>query len=168
AEDSIRDRNVTGVQTCALPILDSTNLIVPVSHLITSENVFTVLFSYWITPFKKSPSVIPVAANIASSPFTKSSSFKTLFTSSIPISLHLLSSSSFDGLSLPWNIPPNDLIAAAAITPSGAPPIPTTISKPDELKQVAILVATSPSSKNLILAPFSLILLTKSLCLSLL
>ena len=32
AEDGIRDRNVTGVQTCALPILDDKMLLCQLSH----------------------------------------------------------------------------------------------------------------------------------------
>ena len=104
---------------------------------------------------------MPVAENIISFPFAKSSIVNNLSISSSPIFLHLSLSSSLLGQSLPWNSPPMHFNAAAARTPSGAPPIPTIISAPESSRQVAIAAATSPSWKSLILPPASLTSFTK-------
>ncbi|MPM62535.1 hypothetical protein SDC9_109408 [bioreactor metagenome] len=102
-----------------------------------------------------------------SSPFARSSIVRTLSQLSPAISLHLLLSSSLSGTSIPWNSPPRHFMAAAEITPSGAPPFPIIMSTPESSKHVAMAAATSPSPNSLILAPTALALLIKSACLSL-
>ena len=57
------------------------------------------------------------------------------------------------------------LSAAAAITPSGVPPIPNKISAPESGHAVDIAPATSPSGINRILAPASRSSDIKSSCL---
>ena len=49
--------------------------------------------------------------------------------------------------------PPTQRSAAAAITPSGAPPMPISTSTPVSSKQVAMPPATSPSSMRRMRAP---------------
>lgn len=63
----------------------------------------------------------------------------------IPIAKQRAISASFSGRSRPWNSPPIQRSAAAASTPSGAPPEPTCRSMPVSGKAVAIAPATSPS-----------------------
>ena len=62
----------------SIECIASTNLIVPVLALITTELVVILLFPRLTIPFSKSPSVIPVAAKNNSSPLAKSSKDKTL------------------------------------------------------------------------------------------
>src|SRR5699024_11374756 len=49
AEDGIRDRNVTGVQTCALPI---SGINVPIRNITSINNVKTILFLISATRMK--------------------------------------------------------------------------------------------------------------------
>src|SRR5699024_1831139 len=56
AEDGIRDRNVTGVQTCALPICDAVVLVVQ-RHRVSSASMGTRAVQPFICRFPKLPPV---------------------------------------------------------------------------------------------------------------
>ena len=67
---------------------------------------------------------MPVAQKITSLLRTRSSSSSTRSRSPKPISIARCASCSLRGWSRPMKFPPRHLIAAAASTPSGAPPVP--------------------------------------------
>ncbi|SHV08650.1 Uncharacterised protein [Mycobacteroides abscessus subsp. abscessus] len=64
-------------------------------------------------------------------------------------------SSSSRGASLPWMAPPMQRMAAAAMMPSGVPPIPSSMSVPELGRAVEMAPATSPSEMRRIRAPVS-------------
>ena len=99
------------------------------------------------------PSVTPVAAKITSL-VTISSREYILLKSFIPVFIALFFSISFLNISLPCIFPPTHFNAAAARTPSGAPPLPIYMSTPVfSVFAQCITPATSPSVINLSLAP---------------
>src|SRR3954465_2310361 len=106
------------------------------------------------TPSRRAPSVTPVAATKTSSPATKSSVCSTR-SRSYPASTSAERSSSFRGQSFPCTPPPRHLTAAAAMTPSGVPPMPIIRSTEEPCRAAAIAGATSPSVMMLTFAPAS-------------
>ena len=95
-------------------------------------------------PWSNEPSVIPVAAKNTSLPDTRSSVVSTRSGSSPP-SRSCSRSSSVRGASRPWIAPPMHFNAAAAMTPSGVPPIPSSRSTPERGAAAEIAPSTSPS-----------------------
>ena len=83
---------------------------------------------------------------------------------SSPASTALARSSSVCGHSLPWISPPMHFSAAAAITPSGVPPMPTSMSTPVFGRAAEIAPATSPSEMKRMRAPVRRISSIRSRC----
>ena len=109
------------------------------------------------------PSVTPVAAN-NTSPLASCESVYFASKSSMPIRVARPTSSSFLNKRRPCICPPIQRRAAAANTPSGAPPDPTYKSTPVSFCALAITPETSPSEMSIILAPAFLTSLIISAC----
>ena len=73
----------------------------------------------------------------------------------MPISWQRRISSSVSGFKRACISPPTHFKAAAANTPSGAPPVPTTMCTPEPSIQHSIAGLTSPSEMSIIRAPTS-------------
>ncbi len=72
---------------------------------------------------------------------------------SYPAAIAAARSSSLRGQSRPWISPPMHFMAAAAMTPSGVPPMPKRMSAPVSGSAVDTAPITSPSWINRIRAP---------------
>src|SRR5664279_897722 len=119
------------------------------------------------TPLSRPPSVTPVAAKKMSSPPTRSLVVRILLRS-YPWLIASWRSSSLRGASRAKISPPRQRSAAAAITPSGVPPVPSSRSTPVSIcstDAAMIAPATSPSGRNLIRAPVPRIAATRFVCL---
>mmetsp|Transcript_13816 Transcript_13816/g.35488 ORF Transcript_13816/g.35488 Transcript_13816/m.35488 type:complete len:209 (+) Transcript_13816:401-1027(+) len=126
---------------------------VPDSARITMELVVAPPPMYR-TPFSRLPSVTPVAAKKTWSPLQRSST-KRMASRSYPCATALARSSSSRGHSLPWMVPPMHFIAAAEMTPSGVPPMPSRMSTDESGRQTSMEAATSPSLMRRMRAPAS-------------
>src|SRR5215203_3535409 len=110
----------------------------------------------YLTPYKVSPNVMPVAAKTTSSPRMRSSRVSFFSESSSPYSLSLSTCERWVGHILAWISPPRHFITAAAKTPSGAPPIPM-MPCSSARKPTAMVGVRSPSGRIWMRAPVSLI-----------
>mgnify|MGYP004520463529 CR=1 FL=1 len=104
------------------------------------------------TPRRKAPVVTPVAAN-STSPRASSWVANFLSGSVMPISAARWRWASSSYSSRPWSWPPMQRSAAAASTPSGAPPEPRYMSMPESGCEHATTAATSPSGSSTMRAP---------------
>src|SRR5690606_13875267 len=124
------------------------------------DRITTEWVVYWrepgitLTPSSMEPSVTPVAAKITS-PRAMSSVEYLRSKSVMPQRMARARSSSLRNRSRPWIWPPMARRAAAASTPSGAPPEPMYMSTPVVGSVVAITPATSPSPISMMRAPAS-------------
>ena len=105
------------------------------------------------TPRTRSPSVMPVAQKITSLLLRGRRVRGRGRGRRNPSLRRALASSSLRGLRRPMKPPPRHFIAAAASTPSGAPPVPIATWMPVDSIAVAMQASTSPSEISLMRAP---------------